>query len=250
MPRWRPRSWARTLAATALVLSGITTEATGADAPARVERYRYRAYPKGNDDPRRRESIRVEIRHAPDRADYYANIIRPDATERYRVTTDTTGAFVSAVRSLFEDGDRDTDSLRVTGDGATVIVTRHSGDDTDTDEIDVPANKRLAVDASLLLWLRRFPFDSGAEIDVFMVDFSRRHIGTVVRQKAVETIDVPAGRFECYRMEVAVQLPIFKPKVTFWITTESPHFLVRHEGRRGPFTASYRTELVSLETAP
>jgi hypothetical protein len=58
---------------------------------------------------------------------------------------------------------------------------------------------------------------------------------------------VPAGEFECYRIEMVVDLPIFHPKVINWISTQKPNFLVKYQGKKGPFTPSYITSLVSWE---
>jgi hypothetical protein len=91
--------------------------------------------------------------------------------------------------------------------------------------------------------MRGFPFGSGALREVFMADWSRRTVDVDVREKGVETVEVPAGTFECYRMEVVVKVLVFRPRITFWIATAPPHFLVRHRGRRGPFTPTFVTTL-------
>jgi len=46
-------------------------------------------------------------------------------------------------------------------------------------------------------------------------------------------------------MEVVVNIPLLLPKITYWITAAKPHFLVKHEGKRGPFTSAYITSLIS-----
>jgi hypothetical protein len=80
-----------------------------------------------------------------------------------------------------------------------------------------------------------------------MVDFSGYSIPVAVRQSGIENIIVPAGKFECYRMQVVVGLPIIKPTLIYWLTTDEPHFLVKNIGKRGPFTSAYVTSLVSKE---
>jgi hypothetical protein len=102
----------------------------------------------------------------------------------------------------------------------------------------------MAVDASLLGMLRSFPFEKNKAWDLFMIDFSQRSIRVTVRQSAIDTIEVPAGKFECYRMEVTINLFLFHPKITYWISKQEPHFLVKHHGKRGPFTPTYDTALV------
>jgi len=80
-----------------------------------------------------------------------------------------------------------------------------------------------------------------------MVDFSGYAIQVTVRQAAIEKVVVPAGEFECYRIEVVVDIPIFHPKVTYWLSVRKPNFLVKHQGKKGPFTPSYVTSLGSME---
>jgi len=46
---------------------------------------------------------------------------------------------------------------------------------------------------------------------------------------------------------MVVDLPIFHPKVINWISTQKPNFLVKYQGKKGPFTPSYITSLVSWE---
>jgi hypothetical protein len=92
---------------------------------------------------------------------------------------------------------------------------------------------------------RTFPFATGKEGQVYMVDFSGTSIGVTVRQAGNEQVVVPAGAFDCYRMEVVVNIPLLRPKITYWITTSEPHFLVKSEGKRGPFTSAYVTSLLS-----
>ncbi len=104
----------------------------------------------------------------------------------------------------------------------------------------------FAVDGSLLVLLRSFPFSQGKEWNVFMVDFSGYAITVTIRQAGIEKVAVPAGEFECYRIEVVVDIPIFHPKVTYWLSARKPNFLVKHQGKKGPFTPSYITSLVSF----
>ncbi|HET6461422.1 MAG TPA: hypothetical protein VFG29_11640 [Syntrophales bacterium] len=56
-----------------------------------------------------------------------------------------------------------------------------------------------------------------------------------------------AGTFDCYKMEVTVEIPIFRPHIIYWVTKKEPHFLVKSVGRRGPFTRYYATFLLSIE---
>jgi hypothetical protein len=114
-------------------------------------------------------------------------------------------------------------------------------------KLKIPENIPLAVDASLLYLLRSFPFDTEAQWRVFMVDFSGHSIRITARHTGTEMVIVPAGDFDCYRIEVTVNLPIFQPKILIWLTKSEPHFLVKHSGKRGPFTPKYETTLKTIE---
>jgi hypothetical protein len=103
------------------------------------------------------------------------------------------------------------------------------------------------VDGSLLLLFRSFPFDRSVTWFLFMVDFSGASITVELRQAGVESVIVPAGTFECYRMDVVVGIPLLRPRIIYWVTKKAPHFLVKSIGKRGPFTDSYETFLLSVE---
>jgi hypothetical protein len=60
-------------------------------------------------------------------------------------------------------------------------------------------------------------------------------------------IAVPVGTFACYRMEVIVGISLLRPRVIYWVTKDAPHFLVKNVGKRGPFTDTYITTLISRE---
>jgi hypothetical protein len=128
-----------------------------------------------------------------------------------------------------------------------VYAKRRSGRGHKTREFDLPENKILAVDGSLLLLLRSFLFDQNREWKLFLIDFSQHSVSGTVRQAGVEIIRVKAGEFECYRMEVVIHAFVFRPKITYWITKMEPHFLVKHRGKIGPFTKTYITQLVSID---
>ena len=84
-----------------------------------------------------------------------------------------------------------------------------------------------------------------------MGSFHDRFLGKVgaatARQTGVERIEVPAGEFPCYRMEVLFHVLILSPKVVCWVTTEKPHVVVKSVGKRGVFTPTYVTTLVDKE---
>jgi hypothetical protein len=130
-------------------------------------------------------------------------------------------------------------------DGDYLLIDRTRDGENRRKRVELPKDKPLAVDASLLIWLRSFPLGQAAKRAAFMVDWSQRTVDVDVHDRGLETVTVPAGTFACNRIEVVVKVFVFRPKITFWISTEPPHFLVRHRGKRGPFTAVFQTELVS-----
>ena len=94
-----------------------------------------------------------------------------------------------------------------------------------------PKGATLAVEGSVLVLFRFFPYDSAARWHLFMVDFSGKSAAAIARQTGIERIEVPAGEFRCYRMEVVFHVFIFSPKVVCWVTTEKPSVIVRSVGK-------------------
>jgi len=212
--------------------------------PEPTERYSSVALPTGETDLAKREFISTTVFHDGDTVRYHYSVEGPDFEEDFRIVTDATASVRSAVRHYRKPGEDRLDSLWT--EGQTLYAYRLKDGKIEDKTFDLPRDRPLAVDASLMLLFRQFPFDTGEEMRVFMVDFSQRKVDVTVRQKDVETISVPAGDFECYRLEVSVKVLFLRPKINFWVSKSPPHFLVRHEGKRGPFTKTYRTELTAV----
>lgn len=231
-----------------IVLAAVIVPVSGIHARPGVERYEYVAIPKGSDDPDRRETSNSTITTTASVIRYEYRRHEKDRMENGWIETDSMGVFRSAFRTLAKSDGRimEVDSLWTDGERLNVRRFKPSRGTEEMKVFDLPDDKPLAVDASLLLWMRRFPFAEGVSREVYMVDFSQRDVTVTVQQKETETLTVPAGTFECYHLEVVVKVFIFKARIHFWITTDKPHFLVRQEGKRGPFTRSYLTELVRV----
>jgi len=214
--------------------------ATALVAPSSAgERYRYIAVPSRGDAV---EVHDVRIDTTATGLAYRFGVTRGAESERGVVVTTTGGGFVSGWRTVTDaDGGAATDSLWVEG-GTLRLVRRHDGE-TEVKAIDLPADKTLAVDASALLWLRGFPFGSGEKRELFMVDWSGRTVDVDVHDRGLETIEVPAGTFACRRVEFVIRVLFFRPRITFWVAADPPRFLVRHRGKRGPFTPVFVTTL-------
>ncbi|MDH3197895.1 MAG: DUF3108 domain-containing protein [Candidatus Krumholzibacteria bacterium] len=209
------------------------------------ERYTYLAHPRQDDSPDKREVTTAEIVTREAETIYRYDIRAADWRETGWIATGPGAVFRAAWREVWEDGAlEEADTLYV--EGARLVVERRTGGEVRVKAIDLPAGKPVAVDASALLFFRQLPLESPEKHEVFMVDFSQHTVNVDVRSRGLETVVVPAGTFGCYHLEVTVKVFVFRPKIHFWVTAEPPHFLVRHQGKRGPFTASFTTELTEI----
>jgi hypothetical protein len=218
----------------------------GGDAPATspAELLRYEALPAGAPSESRAEVVDVRIVQDHGNFTYAATITSVESVERVKIETDAEGRFLSGARDLSEAKGRQTSSQKLWREGQTVYVER--GEGARSTEVAIPRSRTVAVDGSLLVLLRFFPFDTGTEWTLFMVDFSGASVTVSLRQTGTERVSVPAGLFLCYRIELVVQIPILRPTFTYWVAAEKPHFLVKSVGKRGPFTPMYLTVLTSL----
>ncbi|HLD30445.1 MAG TPA: hypothetical protein VJC03_08880 [bacterium] len=215
--------------------------------PKPVEKYTYEAVPQTGGSSRKIESILVEILSKPGEIVYISQITGHKKEESFRIETDSMGELRIAERKTFFSKDKTVNLQKIERRAGKLFLSEINGGKTEQKEYVLSGNRKVAVDASLLILMRLFPFGTDSAENFFMMDFSRKSITVTVRPAGIETVNVPAGEFECYRMEVTVNLFLLKPRMLYWITKKPPHFLVRHEGKRGPFTPSYRTVLVSYE---
>lgn len=213
----------------------------------KIEKYRYEAVPEGNQGASRKKSIEMDISRVDSQTTFTMKSVSAKEVEFIRLELDADHDFVSGVRNINHPSGKPKSEGSIWRKQQTVYVKRVSGKKQKIREYDLPEDKPLVVDGSLLLLLRSFPFDQNREWKLFMVDFSQNSVSGVVRQAGVETIRVKAGEFECYRMELIVNAFIFRPKITYWISQMEPHFLVKHLGKIGPLTRTYNTQLVSID---
>jgi hypothetical protein len=218
----------------------------GTEGGPQVERYRYEAIPM-NQKTSAKEFIEMEFIHGEGGIEYHSKVISTGSSEEISIQMDKEARFVSARRSTLRGPGIPVQEERIWRDPYRVVMERSDERGKKAREYSLPSEKELAVDGSLLALLRLFPFNEGRAWDLFMVDFSGYSITVTVHQEAIEKIWVPAGEFECYRLVTVVNIPVLKPRITYWLATQKPHFLVKSEGKRGPFTPSYTTFLVSSE---
>jgi hypothetical protein len=213
------------------------------------ETYHYQAVPAGENAESRKEFIEIELISNGKGLEYVSNVTSAKHTETINLKMDEEGRFISGLRRVLNRKNQMLSNEKIWKDEKKVYIERDSDGTRKRNQIDLPTDKPLAVDGSLLILLRSFPFNTDTQWNVMMVDFSGYSVTVKVRQSRIENIVVQAGKFECYRVEVVVDLPIIRPTLTYWLTTDRPHFLVKNIGRRGPFTSTYVTTLVSKEGA-
>ena len=212
----------------------------------RIEKYRYQAFAIGSEAVQK-EIIEMEFRVSDRSVEYISKAISSEGIEEITIHMDSQGRFISGIRSMANHLERQVRQERVWRADHRVYVDDNPEKGKKKKEYELPQGSGLAVDGSLLVLLRSFPFNEDKEWNIFMVDFSGYSVTVTVRQAGMEKISVPGGEFECYRVEVVVNIPILRPKIIYWISKIRPHFLVKHQGKRGPFTSTYLTSLLSFE---
>jgi hypothetical protein len=218
--------------------------ANGPAGRSHVETYRYGAVAAGKETDR--EEIELNLSFEEDSSAYASTIVSVKSDERISIEMSKEGQLISGERSLRRSPGGPTEE-KIWRDGKTAYVEQTSGSDRKIKHLDIPEGKTLALEGSLIILLRFFPYDSATRWDLFMIDFSGRSVTATARQAGIERITVPAGEFSCYRMEVLVHTFILSPTIVCWVTTEKPHFVVKSEGKRGIFTPKYITTLINRQ---
>ncbi len=211
------------------------------------EKYTYEAVWKGSEREDQKELIEMEIIHSAERIFFTSKKVISDTQEIIKLEMLSDGSFLSGTKNIIDNHGKNIRIAEILKNNRKVYVESYKKGKKKIKEYMLTGENPLAVDASLLILMRSFSFGEAKSRKVFMVDFSQHSVNVTVHNAGVETISVRAGAFECYRMEVIVNLFIFHPKITYWITKSKPHFMVKHSGKRGPFTSSYISSLVSIE---
>lgn len=211
-----------------------------------AEKYRYEAVPLGDEDGQK-ETIDMEITRSALNLRYRTKSVSPEGLEEINIEMDPAGRFVSASRSFSQARREAITAEKIWREGEKVYLKKGMELRGEVRYFDLPPEKSFAVDGSLLILLRSFPFGSDEAWPIYMVDFSGLSVTVTLRQTGIESVTVLVGTFDCYKMEVTVEIPIFRPHIIYWVTKKEPHFLVKSVGRRGPFTRYYATSLLSIE---
>ncbi len=217
---------------------------SGPAGQSHVETYHYEAVAASKEKDK--EEIELTLSFKEDSAEYASTIVSAKSDQRITIKMTKQGHLISGARSFRRNPGGPTEE-KIWRDGKRAYVEQTSGTHKKTIQLDIPEGRTLAVEGSLLVLLRFFPYDSATRWDLFMIDFSGRSITATARQAGVERITVPAGEFSCYRMEVLIHTFILSPTIVCWVTTEKPHFVVKSEGKRGMLTPKYITTLVGKQ---
>lgn len=212
-----------------------------------VEKYQYEAVPIGKEADR--EEIGMTLSFEDDGIEFTSTSVSEKAKERIQVKMTRDGDLITGTRSL-TDSSGSIMEEKIWRENNKVYIGQDSGKDKKTKTLDIPQGATLAVEGSLLVLLRFFPYGSAGQWNLFMVDFSAKSAAATARQTGVERVEVPAGEFLCYRMEVLFHVLLLNPKVVCWATTEKPHVVIKSVGKRGVFTPTYITSLTGEAPLP
>lgn len=211
-----------------------------------VEKYRYEAAPITG-EAGKKETVEVEVLHTDKNMTYRSKVSSLRSREEIRIETDREGQFISGTRQVFSYDNGLQAEEKVWREKSKVFMQEDASGKQRLKTFKLAEDITFAVDGSLLLLLRFFPFEKGVAWKVFMADFTGYSITVEAKLTGTEMITVPAGTFECYRMEVIVEIPVLHPRILYWVAKDTPHYLVKNVGKRGPFTDNYVTTLISRE---
>lgn len=214
----------------------------------KIENYTYYSFPQGTNAAGQKGVMKTEMTFTSleNKFIYSEKTTSEDKTELKEIGVDKFGDFVWATRKLFKNGETFYQGDSLVRDRNLIHIFSSDEKRSKKKSITLPNEMPIAVDASLLFLLRIIPFDRVKEKEVFMVDYSGHRVKVNVRSFGEEIVTVPGGTFSCLRIEVAVNILIFRPKITYWIANGEPRFLVKHYGKKGPFTPVYTTVLYSI----
>lgn len=204
------------------------------------EVYSYNSVPSGGGDA---ESIDIRVSNENGKKIYHSlTRTKGGKLDEVKVETDNAGQFTSGVSRITDPAGNELRNYKAWRSGNRICLEDSS--DRDIKEIKVPEGMDTALDGSLLFLIRSFIESKKTSEEILLVTFSGKSVKLLVNDKGPESITVPAGQFVCRRIEVAVPVFVFHCKITLWISQEAPYCLVKQQGRRGAFTASYTTSLV------
>jgi hypothetical protein len=230
---------------TALLL--VALAATGASAaPTGSEHYAYDTFLTEDPARAREEAVTMTIEPCTNGVQYQYRSRRRVGWEEVTAMIDSNRQARSAIRTEYTEGGTPRLTTAIRWQEPEVTVTSVRPDGRTTSRTFSRTDDPLVMDVTLLYALRFFPFEEPNEVRYRMVAFTGHSVTLHFQPAGIETVEVPAGTFECYRLEGYVDLIFKKLRMTYWLSREAPHFLVKYEGKRGIFLApSFTTVLVS-----
>jgi len=100
----------------------------------------------------------------------------------------------------------------------------------------LPATVTFTSDVLAIL-LRGYNFETPTPFDFYIFSSEAKLFRIQAQVVGTEIVQVPAGEFECYKMELILDLGIANlvtkyilPKTYMWFTKKSPHYWVKFEG--------------------
>ena len=132
--------------------------------------------------------------------------------------------------------------------GTVRFERRNAAGGLETKTVEAPPDT-LAIEG-LAGVLRFLPLNETRAFSAHVLSNEPRVYDVTFESRGKERIKVPAGEFECYKLEMVPHLgvlnvfrPLF-PKTFFWFTVSAPHDWIRYEGpESGPGTPNILMEL-------
>lgn len=102
----------------------------------------------------------------------------------------------------------------------------------------LPRPEGAVVTSEILsLILRGYNFESKELCDFYVFSSDAKLTKLQALKINIETVRVPAGEFECYKIEITLDLGLANylsrhlfPKTYLWFTVKKPHFWVKYKG--------------------
>ncbi len=123
-----------------------------------------------------------------------------------------------------------------TGTGRITTRNARTGD-TESQSVSLPPH---AIGAEILATeLRGLPDQPGQQMRFVLLTMGGKTIGMLAKIVGRQRVTVPAGSFECYKVELApsgvagLVADLLMPKMHMWYTVAAPHIWIKYQGPEG-----------------
>ncbi len=223
----------------ALIFIVFTVVPAASGAQGTAESYLYESIPS---DGGKVESVNLSFSRDDRQWHYSSRSTKEGKVEEVRIEADAEGHFISGISRTKDLSGTDLSTIRSWRSGNRIYLENLSKGTTKV--VTVPEGTEPALDGSVLLLLRPFLGSQDPSRDFFLLSFSGKSIKVNIRNTGLESVSVPAGTFECYRVEINAPVLFLNTRINVWLAKDAPHYLIKQQGKKGPFTASYTTALV------